>query len=692
MGKTEKPGKTEKNKYQEKSTRFPNESGRYFNQELSWLKFNERVLYEAENTDNPLLERVTFLGIVAGNLDEFFMVRVPAYQKGATYSADEFSEVIGSDTQLEMIYSRAIVLMRHMARVWNSDLVPKLAAEGIFFLKYADCTDEEKKTFKQEFEKEELTILRGDRFSDIHHNEYLRGFAMLVQTNMGRAVIPIQRILDSNGRFVPVGNRKNTFIFREDLLKKFIPSLFPDEAVYAVMTVRLTRDSDLDLKGDDADDLISAIIDAPNTLAKRLPSRLETLDTMPFGYMAPLVQALSLVPELVYDMAGPLGLVDLKEFPVKRPLLRFPQYTASLPSGLSGLSGKIFFAIARRDRFMFTPYNSFDGLINFMYAAANDPTVVKIQMTLYRLGSESPVIEALIAAAKNNIDVTAVVELKASFDEETNFKWATKLKEGGVNVIMGYPGVKVHAKCCLVTRIEDGKIVRYANISTGNYNAKTAKIYSDMSLFTANEEICSDAAVLFAMFSGSIPTPVYRRLIVSPHSMNETLISKIEREAEVSGKHGKIIMKMNSLTDRDIINALYAASEKGVKIDLSVRGICILRPGVPGLSETIRVTSVVGRFLEHTRVYYFENSGDPEVYIGSPDMMPRNLNRRIEILCPILDKKIKKVLIEKIIPEFIFDSVKGHTLDANGRYIPPERKPGNLSSQQKFISMQKAWR
>ncbi len=512
---------------------------------------------------------------------------------------------------------------------------------------------------------------------------------MLVQTNMGRAVIPVQRILNSKGRFVPVGNRKNTSIFRENLLKKFIPSLFPDEAVYAVMSVRITRDSDLDLKGDDADDLISAIIDAPNTLAKRYASRLETLDTMPFGYMAPLVEALSLIPELVYDMAGPLGLVDLKEFPVKRLLLKFTPYTASLPSGLSG---KIFSAIARRDRFMFTPYNSFDGLINFMYAAANDPTVVKIQMTLYRLGSESPVIDALIAAAKNNVDVTAVVELKASFDEGTNFRWATKLKEGGVNVIMGYPGVKVHAKCCLVTRIENGQIVRYANISTGNYNANTAKIYSDMSIFTANEEICSDAAILFAMFSGSVPTPAYRRIIVSPNSMNETLIRKIEREAEVSGSRGRIIMKMNSLTDRDIINALYAASEKGVKIDLSIRGICILRPGVPGLSETIRVTSVVGRFLEHARMYYFENNGDPEVYIGSPDMMPRNLNRRIEILCPILDKRIKKVLIQKIIPEFIYDSVKGHTLDAYGIYHPPERKPGNLISQQKFISMQKAWR
>ena len=336
---------------------------------------------------------------------------------------------------------------------------------------------------------------------------------MLVQTNKGRAVIPIQRIIDEKGRIVPVGVRKNTFIFREDILRKHIPSLFPDETVYAVMTVRLTRDSDLDLKGDDADDLISAIIDAPKTLVKRLPSRLETLDTMPFGYMAPLVDALSLVPELVYDMEAPLGLADLKDFPVKRPALKFPTYTASLPSGLSG---KIFSAIARRDRFMFTPYNSFDGLIRFMNAAAQDSTVIKIQMTLYRLGSESPVIDALLAAAKNKKDVTAVVELKASFDEETNFRWATKLKEGGVNVIMGYPGVKVHAKCCLVTRIENGQIVRYANISTGNYNAKTAKIYSDISLFTADEDICTDAAALFSMFSGSVPAPSYRRLIISP--------------------------------------------------------------------------------------------------------------------------------------------------------------------------------
>ncbi|MDY3201812.1 MAG: polyphosphate kinase 1 [Methanocorpusculum sp.] len=689
MGSIHKPGKTRKNRYVRKATRFPKESGRYFNRELSWLKFNERVLFEAENTDNPLLERVTFLGIVAGNLDEFFMVRVPAYQKGATYSADEFSEVIGSSTQLEMIYSRVIVLMRHMAEVWNNDLVPKLAAEGIFFLRYAECTDEEKKAFKKELEEESFTILRGDRFSDIQHDEYLHGFAMLVQTDKGRAVIPVQRIIDEKGRFVPVGDRKNTFIFREDLLKKHILSLFPDETVYAVMPVRLTRDSDLDLKGDDADDLISAIMDAQKTLAKRYPSRLETLDTMPFGYMAPLVDALSLVPELVYDMAAPLGLIDLKEFPVKRPNLKFPPYTASLPSGLSG---NVFSAIAKRDRFMFNPYNSFDGLIRFMSAAADDPTVVKIQITLYRLGSESPVIDALLAAAKNRKDVTAVVELKASFDEETNFRWATKLKEGGVNVIMGYPGVKVHAKCCLITRIENGQIVRYANISTGNYNANTAKIYADMAIFTANEEICTDAAAMFAMLAGTFSSPVYRRLIISPNSMDQEIIRRIEREAEISGTNGRIIMKMNSLTDRDIINALYAASEKGVRVDLAVRGVCMLRPGVEKLSETISVISVVSRFLEHARVYYFENGGDPEVFIGSPDMMPRNLHRRIEILCPILDKRIKKVLIQKILPAFIDDPVKGHTLDAYGRYHPPERRPGELSSQQKFIAMQRAWR
>ena len=689
MGKEDKMAKAQKKQYIKKATRFPKESGRYFNRELSWLKFNERVLYEAENMDNPLLERVTFLGIVAGNLDEFFMVRVPAYQKGATYSPDEFSEVIGSDTQLEMIYSRVIVLMRHMAKVWNSDLVPKLAAEGIFFIKYADCTDDEKKELKKDLEGEEFTILRGNRFSDIRHDEYLHGFAMLVQTNKERVVIPIQQIIDTKGRFVPVGERKNTFILREELLRKHILTLFPDETIYAAMTIRITRDSDLDLKGDDADDLINAIIGAPKTLAKKYACRLETMDTMPYGYMAPLVDALSLVPELVYDMAGPVGLADLKELPVKRPALRFSPYTATLPSGLSK---NIFSAIASRDRFMFTPYNNFDGLINFMTTAANDPTVVKIQMTLYRLGPESPVIDALIEAAKNKKEVTAVVELKASFDEEANFRWATKLKEAGVNVIVGYPGVKVHAKCCLVTRIENGEIARYVNISTGNYNAKTAKIYSDMMIFTANKEICADSVALFELLSGSKEPLTFHHFLVSPISMKEQIISKIERESEVAGKNGRIIMKMNSLTDREIINALYDASEKGVKIDLVVRGICMLRPGVPELSETIRVISIVGRFLEHARVYYFENGGKPEVYIGSPDMMSRNLDRRIEILCPILDERIKKSFIQKIIPEFISDSVKGHTLDGNGRYLPPERKSGNISSQEKFILMQKAWR
>ena len=670
--------------------------GRYFNRELSWLKFNERILTEARNPQNPLLERVAFLGIVADNLDEYFMVRVPAYQGGATRPSDEYEEVVGSRTQLEMIYDRTIFLMRNISWIWAKELKPELEKNGILFTKYTKCSESEKKTLRKELSeilaKIPVTIIRGDRFEDIEHNEYLKGLGLLAKSDRGFAVVPIQEILDTYGRFVRVGKRKTSYMFREEQLRKNSDLFLPDEAFRAVVPVRLTRDSDLNLKGDDADDLISAIKAAPETLAKKLPSRLETEQWLPFGYTSYLVNALSLLPELVYDVPSPLGLADLKKFPVSRPELKFEPYTPALPTGLSEVN-RIFEHLADRDYMLFTPYDSFDGLVNFLNAAATDPAVKTIQMTLYRLGPESPVADALISAAKNGKDVTAVIELKASFDEEANFQWATKLSEGGVTVIHGVPGLKVHAKCCLVTRAEGNKTVRYATISTGNYNAKTAKIYSDISLFTADPGICHDVATLFSYLNGNEEHPEYKHLLVSPDFMEDSLKHLIRREIEHQKRsgNGHIVLKINSLTHRPIINALYEASNEGVKIDLIVRGICMLRPGVPNLSENIRVISIVGRFLEHSRVFYFRNNGDEQVFIGSPDMMSRNLKRRVEIICPVLDRKIKNAIINRILPAFIHDTAKGHLLTSDGIYLPPKHPESNLGAQQMFITMRKVW-
>ncbi|MDV0442376.1 polyphosphate kinase 1 [Methanorbis furvi] len=698
MGKKhKKKQKEEKNsKSLVEKTALCDDCGRYFNRELSWLKFNERILEEARSIRNPLLERVGFLGIVAGNLDEFFMVRVPAYQRGATRQSDEYEEVVGSRTQLEMIYDRTIFMMRIASWVWAKELKPELEKEGIVFQKYAKCSESEKHQLRKELSailaETPVNIIRGDRFQDIEQNDYLKGMGLLAKSDKGLAVIPVQDILDKHGRFATVGKRKVSYLFREDVLRKNSDLFLPGESTSAVVPIRITRDSDLNLKGDDADDLISAIKSAPETLAKKLPSRLETEQWLPFGYTTHLVDALSLIPELVYDVPSPIGLADLKAFPVTRPELKFPVYEPSLPAGLADTK-KIFSQLADRDIMLFTPYDSFEGLTNFLNAAANDSTVQKIQMTLYRLGSESPVVDALIAAARNGKDVTAVIELKASFDEEENFQWATTLTDNGVSVIHGLPDLKVHAKCCLVTRLEDDKPVRYATVSTGNYNAKTAKIYSDISLFTADSRICRDLSTLFSYLAGDEKKPEYKQLIVSPDFMEDELLSLIRQETahHKSGSRGYIVLKTNSLTHRPIINALYEASDAGVKIDLIVRGICMLRPGVPGLSENIRVTSVVGRFLEHSRIFYFRNDGDELVFIGSPDMMSRNLKRRVEIICPVHDRRIKNALINKVLPTFIRDTVQGYVLEPNGVYLPPKHSVSHIGSQQQFIEMRNIW-
>jgi polyphosphate kinase len=669
-------GKKKKNRIPLKDlSKLAEDEGLYFNRELSWIKFNERILAEAANPNTPLLERVNFFSIVSGNFDEFFQVRVPEYQKNSRINSEEFLEVAGSVTTLEMIYSRVIALMRKASTLWRKELAPELDAKGIHIITWADCTRDEKENLLDQIKDEEYTILRGERFTDLRLDEHLEGFALLAETRNGRAAVPIQNIIDKIGRYLPVKGRTNTFVLIEDMLRKYAEHLF-DEDVYAVMPVRLTREAEKVLKGDDADDIIFQ----EQKLSDRLPSRLETPEELPFGYTAHLVSALDLVPELVFDTKGPLGASDLKEIPVEKPELHFPKFTPGMPKGLEKTKG-LFDAISKKDRILFTPYQSFDALVNFLKAAGEDENVTEISMTLYRLGSKSPVVEALINAAEAGKKVTAVIELKASFDEERNFLWSEKLKKAGVDVIFGVSGLKTHAKCCIVSRNEEVGTKYYATVSTGNYNAGTARIYSDLSLFTADDRICSDLRRLFSQIKEDKISGGFESLIVSPKDMEKQILELIEREAD---SKGHIILKMNSLTDKTIINALYAASQKGVKIELCVRGICMLSPGVEGLSENISVVSVVGRFLEHARVFYFEKTG--RLYIGSPDMMPRNLHKRVEILCPVYDADCRSE-IERLLSIWLSDKVKGYSLDSAGRYFVSGKN--GISSQEQFISMMK---
>ncbi|HJJ41097.1 MAG TPA: hypothetical protein O0X63_02880, partial [Methanocorpusculum sp.] len=408
-------GKKKKNRIRLKDlSKIAEDEGLYFNRELSWIKFNERILAEAANPKNPLLERVNFLSITAGNFDEFFQVRIPEYQKNSRIESDEYQEIAGAQSAFEMIYPRVISLMRKASTLWRKELEPQLDAAGIHLIPWKACSEKEKEGLFSRIEKEEFRVLRGKRFADMRLDEHLEGFTLLAETRNGRAAVPIQEFIDKNGRFLQVPGRENTFVFAEDVLRRYAERLFSED-VYAVMPVRLTREAEKVFKGDDADDIIFG----EQKLSERLPSRLETPEELPFGYTSHLVSALDIAPELVYDTKGPLGIADLKTIPASFSRLRFPAFTPGMPKGLETTKG-VFSAIAKKDTILFTPYQSFDAFVNFLKAAGEDADVSEIFITLYRLGSDSPVADALISAAEAGKKVTAVVELKASFDEERN--------------------------------------------------------------------------------------------------------------------------------------------------------------------------------------------------------------------------------------------------------------------------------
>ncbi|HJJ47860.1 MAG TPA: polyphosphate kinase 1 [Methanocorpusculum sp.] len=654
----------------------------YFNRELSWVKFNERVLNEAQNPDNPLMERVGFLAIVGDNLDEFFRVRVPPYQNSKKDMVNEFTSLARSVEQLDIVYFSTIDMLRRASKLWRTELVPEMKKEGISIVEWADLSNSEKEAFRHLMDEQTFTVVRKNPNVSVGSDEFHSGLAFGVIVNSSAALVPVQDIIDKVGRILPVGKDGTRFIFIEEIMVNYIEKLFLGEEVYLITPLRLTRDADLDLQGDDAEDLYEALQKAKQELPHRQASRLEVLENIPYGYIAKTAELFKLPPTLIYDYKAPLGIADIRQISVNRSDLYFPTFVPPTPEGLE--KEGLFDSIAEKDRLQFTPYQSFNGLLNFLNAAAEDANVTEIKMTLYRLGSKSPVVDALLSAAKRGVKVTAVIELKASFDEERNFHWTDELRKGGVTVIHGPAQLKTHGKCCLVTRREGRKTVNYATVSTGNYNARTAAIYSDFSLFTADKKITSDLVTLFEMLEKSETKAKFSHLLISPEYLEKSMLSLIRKEISISkeGGRGHIIMKMNSLTDKVIINALYAASKAGVKVDLLIRGVCMLRPGVPGLSDNITVSSTVGRFLEHARVFYFANGNDPKIYIGSPDMMPRNLRKRVEIVCPVYDKEIRKTLTD-VLRTYMEDKGGAYHLDALGRYSVP--KEGKKRAQELFI-------
>lgn len=630
----------------------------YINRELSWIEFNARVLEEALDPNQPLLERVRFLGIFSTNLDEFYMIRVAGLRKQV--EAGVFKTGIEGRTpleQLEAVRAAVIPLRLKQFECWANELLPELAEHGVKIFKYAELTPVHKTTVREYFEQEILPVLTplavdpGRPFPHIS-NLSLNLAIMLEDMNgnlrFARVKVPttdkFPRYLHLNQIMTqydaPLCDMNYAMILLEDVIIANLDLLFPGMIIKQAHPFRVIRDADVEIADDEASDLLESIAESVQLRKFGEVVKLIVPESMPNNLKKLLTDHLAIKSRDLYEFPDPLGLNDLFEIvDLELPHLKHQPFVPGR-SPFFPPESNIFDVIRKKDVLTFHPYESFDPTIEFIERAASDPDVLALKISLYRTGRNSPIVRALLDARDNGKQVAALVELKARFDEENNIVWAKALEAKGVHVVYGLVGLKTHAKICLVVRREGSKIRRYVHMSTGNYNANTARVYSDIGFFTCSEDIAEDLTKLFNRITGFAPDARYRKLLVAPEYLRPQLMALIHREIQHarSGKPAHIIAKMNSLTDKRIIAALYEASQAGVKIELIVRGICCLRPGLPEVSENITVRSIVGRFLEHARVFWFANDGDAEVYMGSADWMERNLNRRVEQIFPVEDK------------------------------------------------------
>lgn len=670
------------------------DSSLYINRELSWLEFNERVLEEAFDKTNPILERFKFLAITASNMDEFFMVRVAGLME-QVYAGRTKKDVAGLTPamQLAKISERTHEMVVRQYNCLNRSLVPQLKSDNIVFKDYSELNQEQKEFAKRYFNTTLFPVLTpmaidSSRPFPLVANKSLNLIVELEGEDM-YAVVQVPSVV---GRLVELpcaGDGKREFIFLEEIIKHFADKLFEGCKVVSVSAFRITRNSDLEIDEEDSHDLLVEIEESIKRRKWGEPVRLEVekdISTRAFEF---LQERLSLADEDIYKINGTLDLTvyfavsgikgcdDLCDAPMP-------------PIAVKAFKDKdMFEVIKEKDVLVHHPYESFDSVVNFVKIAAADPQVLAIKQTLYRVSGNSPIIGALIQAAENGKQVTVLVELKARFDEENNINWARKLEKAGCHVVYGLVGLKTHCKTCMVVRREEDGIHRYVHLGTGNYNDKTAKLYTDMGMFTAKESYGADVSKLFNVLTGYSKSTNYSKIAVAPTGLRDMFIKNIKREADNArdGKPAAIIAKMNSLVDEGIIKALYEAAMAGVKIQLVVRGICCLRPGVAGVSENIRVTSIVGRFLEHSRIYYFENGGEHKIYLASADWMPRNLDRRVEVAFPVEDAEVKAE-IEEIIYVTLADTVKARVMLSDGTYKRVDKRgKESVHSQMLFYDM-----
>ena len=658
------------------------------NRDLCQLEFFRRVLEEATDKSTPALEKLKFLSVFSSNLDEFFMVRVSGIKE--MLDIEEIGPMPGELTpveQLAVIRERVVPLVEEQTRCLRDEVLPELESHGVVIAPYATLSEEEKNSLAQYFTKNIFLVLTPQAVDPARPFPYISNLSLNIGLTvesypedtfagapLGNEVRFVRiKVPPVVPRLIPVGKDQTKFALVEEVIEANLNSLFPRMKLSKGHLFRVTRDADVEIRDDKAADLLALIKESLRERRFGLAVRLEVSSTMPAEMVEYLTTSLRLEPDDVYVIDGLLDVSDLMElYSINDPDLKDKPLKALVPPALR-TKESLFDAIKKQDVLLHHPYSSFTTIVDFIDAAAKDPDVVAIKMCLYRTGKRSPIPQSLIEASERGKQVTAVVEIKARFDEEHNIEWAKRLAESGVHVVYGLVGLKTHSKVALVVRREEHGLQTYTHIATGNYNPTTSRLYTDLGLLTSDSAIGDDASDVFNFLTGFSIQKEYSQLMVAPLNLRKRMMALIKRETEhaLAGRPAHISAKINRLTDLQIIELLYEASQAGVEIDLIVRGACMIRPGEPGLSQTIRVRSVVGRFLEHSRIYYFANGGEEELYIGSADWMSRNLDRRVEVVAPVLDPQLKSYLKDTVLAAYLRDNVKARIMNSAGTYEPP---------------------
>jgi polyphosphate kinase len=684
----------------------------FLNRELSWIRFNARVLEEARDLWHPLLERIKFIAICGSNLDEFFMTRVARLlRKMKTSSSERSMDGMTPMEQIQATRNEILPLIQKHASCWREELIPALAKEDIHFEKCKELATEKRKILRDYFSNAILPSIKisGKQGFNLSSIENLQ-VNLAVQVDLSKQdsyyVVGVPtgkfpRLVRAPGHGYTLGSGKENdgvdfdFVFLEDLLADNLDLLFPNEKAVAAYPFRLTRNGEIDIIMDESSDFLVSVEKSIQNRKAGFPSRLEFDSKTPQSIRSEIAKAFGLQDYLIYEFDGPLGLVDLWQLlKINRSDLKDQTFLPDI-SPLLTPDKNLLAAISKHDLVLYHPYDGFEVIVELMREAAADNHVEQIWITMYRMDPESPIVDALMKASKNGKKVTAIIELKAKFDEENNIILAWRLRQAGIKVVYNFPKFKVHAKLCLIVKKDRSGIRRFSHIGSGNYNAVTSRVYSDIGYLTARPEIGEELEELFSMLVSGKQRKEFTHLLVAPRTLKHEILKRIEREMDLHRKTGKgyLAFKLNNLEEKEVIQALYRASIEGVKIDLNVRGLCCLKPGIKGLSENISVISIVGRFLEHARIYYFQNGSEGEMLLGSSDLMFRNLNERVEVLLSLPDPEIRRAILDYILKIHLKDKVKARRLLPDGTYelVRPKEGEEIINSQSWLIQNRGIW-